>query len=133
MLAAAICPKMQAMASCPMMRTVDKSVSSHEEMVMGESGDMQMTPTVTEGEANAIEQPIASCPHCFRQSEPPTTSVVATKGVEQSRRDAGAIMQQALKAITLPTSSFAPPVASRQHAPPSASTPRHILISVFLI
>jgi hypothetical protein len=128
-LAAAICPKTQAMASCPM-QAGDKHTSSHEAMEMG---DMQMTPTATESEVNALEQPMGSCPHCFKQPEQQPSPVVASKGVEQSRRDLGALLQQAVRVIASQTTSFSPQVLSRQHAPPQASAPRHVLISVFLI
>jgi hypothetical protein len=131
-LAAAICPKTPAMAACPM-QTGNKPTSSHEAMEMGEIGDMQMTPAVAEDEANALEQPMGSCPHCFKQPEQPSSPVVASKGAEQSKRDPGTIIRQAFKVITPQTATFAPPVSSRQHAPPQASTPRHVLINVFLI
>lgn len=129
-LAAAICPNTQAMSSCPM-QTESKLTSSHE--VMGEMGDMQMPPTITEDEANTLEQPMGSCPHCFTQPEQQTTPVVASKGVEQSKRDLGIILHQKIKALAPRTSSFAPPILSRQHAPPQASAPRYVLISSFLI
>src|SRR5436853_4491618 len=131
-LAAAICPKTQAMTACPM-QIGDKPTSSHEAMEMDEMGDMQMPPTITDGEANALSQPMGLCPHCFSQPNQQNSTVVASKGVDQSRKDFGSALQQAIKVITPQTSSFAPPVASRQHAPPGASTARHVLISVFLI
>lgn len=134
-LAAAICPKTQAMAACPM-QAWDKSASSHEDMQMaemGEMGDMQMTPTTAQGEANALEQFMGSCPHCFKQPEQQPTPIFASKGIEQSRQDLGALLQQAAEVIKPQTTTFSPPVLSRQHAPPQASAPRHVLFSVFLI
>ena len=128
-LAAAICPRTQAMASCPM-QAGNKPASTHDAMEMG---DMQMTPTTTESEVNALEQPMGSCPHCFKQPEQQPSPVVASREVEQSRRDLVALLQQADKVSASQTTSFSPPVLSRQHAPPQASTPRHILVSVFLI
>jgi hypothetical protein len=131
-LAAAICPKTQAMAACPM-QTGDKPSSSHESMEMGEMGDMQMTPTITEVKANALEQPMGSCPHCFKQPEQQPTPIATSKGMEQSRQDSGALLQRAVTSFTPQTTTFSPPVLSRQHAPPQASAPRHVLFSVFLI
>lgn len=132
-LAAALCPQMQVKASCPMQMR-DHSPSSHEAMGMGEMGDIQMPETtVSDGEAPAVDLPIGSCSHCFSKSNHPTSTVVTVYGVEQSRRDIGAIVQQTIKAFSPLTSSFAPPITSRQHAPPGVSAPRHVLISVFLI
>lgn len=133
MLAAAVCPQMQVKASCPMQMR-EHSNSSHEAMAMGEMGDMQMSETtVSEDEVNAVNLPLGSCPHCFSKSEYPTSTVIDVKGVEQSKRDLGAILQQTIKAFSPLTTLFAPPVASRQHAPPLATTARHVLISVYLI
>ena len=113
--------------------------SAHEAMEMtGETSEMQMPETtVYEGEDNALGLPPGSCPHCFYRSENPTSTVIAVKGVERSRRDQGVILQQAIKAFAPLASSFAPTISKRQHAPPGATTAtttaRHILISIFLI
>jgi hypothetical protein len=132
-LAAALCPQMQVKASCPMQMD-DHSPSSREAMQMGEMGDMQMSETtVSDGQVNAVNPPLGSCPHCFSKSEYPTSTVIAVKGVERSGRELGIILQQTTKAFAPLTSSFAPPISSRQHAPPEATTARHVLISVFLI
>lgn len=131
-LAAALCPNMRVASTCPMQKG-NHPASSHEAMEMGEMGGMQMTQVVEEGEVTAVDPPMGSCPHCFSKSEYPTSVVVAIKGVGQPKRDLGVILRQTLKAITPLISSFAPPVSSRQHAPPQATTARHVLISVFLI
>ena len=131
-LASAFCPKTQAMSGCPM-QAGNKSHQSHEAMEMSEMGDMQTMPAATDGEVNVLEQPMGSCPHCFRQPEQQPTPLAASKGAEHSRRDLGALLQQAVKVITPQAAPFYPPVLSRQHAPPQASAPRHVLISVFLI
>jgi hypothetical protein len=131
-LAAAFCPKTQAMSSCPM-QVGDKHHQSHEAMERGEMGDMETSSTDTESEVNAFEQPMGSCPHCFKQPEQQPSPVVASKGGEQSKRDTGILLQQAVRVITPQTTAFAPPVLSRQHAPPQASALRHVLLSVFLI
>ena len=127
-LAATFCPNMQDMPGCAM-QTGHTSTSSHEGMEMY---DMQMTPTIAESEVNAMQQPqMFSC--CTSRPELPSSPVIASRGAEQSKQDLGAILQQAIKALAPQTISFAPPISSRQHAPPGASTPRHVLISVFLI
>lgn len=127
-LAAAFCPHMQDMPGCPMQAGSTTSTSSHEGMEMN---DMQMTPTITESEARATAQPLFSC--CTSRPEVPPSPVMASRGAEQPKQDLGATFQQARKALAPQTASFAPPVSSRQHAPPGASTPRHVLINVFLI
>ena len=138
-LAAALCPRMQARASCHMLLEHHTS-SAHEAMKMtGEMGEMQMSETTLyEGEVDALGLPSGSCPHCFYRSENPTSTVVAVKGVERSRRDQGVILQQAIKAFAPLATSFTPPISKRQHAPPGATTTttttaRHVLISIFLI
>ena len=126
-LAAAFCPNMQDMPGCAM-QAGNNSTSSHEGMEMS---DMQTAPPATESKAHALEQPMLSC--CTSRPEIPPSPVIASRGAESSKQDTGALLKPALKAIAAPTLSFAPPVTLRQHAPPGASTPRHVLISVFLI
>jgi hypothetical protein len=126
-LAAAFCPNMQDMPACHM-QAESVSTSSHEGMEMG---DMKNRQSATESKTGALESPLASC--CASRPEVPPAPVASSRGAEQSRQDLGALLKPALKAITQPTSSFAPPITSRQHAPPGAAIARHVLISVFLI
>lgn len=130
MLAAALCPNMQDMPNCHM-QAENVSTSSHDGHEGMEMGDMQMPPNTTESKAGVLERALASC--CASRPEVPPIPAVASRGAEQSKQDLGAILKPALKAITPLTTSFAPPVTSRQHAPPGAATARHVLISVFLI
>jgi hypothetical protein len=129
-LAAAFCPNMQDMPGCHMQKA-PASASQHEGHEGMEMGDMQMPPNATESNVGALERPLASC--CASRPEVPPAPAIASRGAEQSRQDLGAIPKPALKAITQPTPSFAPPITSRQHAPPGTATARHVLISVFLI
>lgn len=129
-LASAFCPNMQDMPNCHM-QAENVSTSSHEGHEGMEMGDMQNRQSATESKAGALERPLASC--CASRPEIPPAPVVTSRGAEQSKQDLGTILKPALKAITQPTSTFAPLVTSRQHAPPGDSTPRHVLISVFLI
>jgi hypothetical protein len=130
-LAAAFCPNMQDMPGCAMQKARTTTSSQHEGHEGMEMGDMKMKPIATEGKAGALERPLISC--CASRPEIPPAPAVASRGAEQSKQDLGAILKPALKAIAPLAPSFAPPVLSRQHAPPGASTPRHVLISVFLI
>jgi hypothetical protein len=129
-LAAAFCPNMQDMPGCAMQteRAATSNVEEHEAMEMG---DMQMPSSNTESKANALARPFVSC--CASRPEVPPAPVFASRGAERSKQDTGAAPQQTLKAIAPQTPSFALRVTSRQHAPPGASSPRYVLISVFLI
>jgi hypothetical protein len=129
-LASAFCPDMQDMPNCHM-QTGNAFTSPHKGHEGMEMGDMQMASVTTESKAHKLERPLVSC--CASRPQIPPAPIVARRGAEQSKQDLGALLKPALKAITQPTSSFAPPVTSRQHAPPGDSTPRHVLISVFLI
>jgi hypothetical protein len=129
-LAAAFCPNMQDMPSCHM-QTGSASTSSHEGHEGMEMGDKQMTPPVVASEANSLDRPMASC--CASRPALPPSSIVVSKGAEQPKKELGIVPQETPKAIGPPTPSFAPPVTSRQHAPPTDLTPRHVLISVYLI
>ena len=124
-LAATFCPDMQDMPNCHM-QTENASTSEHQGHEGMEMGDQQMT-----SEANSLERPMASC--CASRPALPPSSVTVSKGAEQPKKELGVVLQKTLKAIEPPTPSFAPPVTSRQHAPPTDLTPRHVLISVYLI
>lgn len=126
-LASAFCPNMRDMSGCGM-QAGKASASSPEGIEMG---DMQTAASATESKADRLEQPLASC--CASRSQVPPVPVFASRGAEQSKQDLGAALRNAPKVIMPPAPSFAPPVRSRQHAPPIDSTQRHILISVFLI
>lgn len=132
-LAAAVCPQMQVMATCPM-KANDHSPASHEAMGMGEMHGMQMSETaVSDGEINAINLPAASCAHCLTGPEHPTSTVLAVKGAGQPDRDAGAAPGQPVKSFKPPAPSFVPPALTGPHSPPGTSTARHILVGVFRI
>jgi hypothetical protein len=131
----AFCPNMRAVPGCVMQRSMDSaaattstSAQSHEGMEMN---DMQVEQGFIAGEADSMERLPASC--CMNRPDAPSTPVVVSRGAEQSKKEPGATLQPTLKAIAPPAASFAPPVSSRQHAPPSPKTQRHVLINVFLI
>jgi hypothetical protein len=127
-LAAAFCPNMRDMQGCPMHASAD-SARGHEGMEMG---DMQMPAGDTAGRLGSLESPPASC--CASRPEAPPAPVAASRGAEPSRQDLGALLKPVPKTIAPPAPSSAPTVTSRQHAPPGgAQTPRHVLVSVFLI
>ena len=126
-LAAAFCPNMQGMPGCAM-QARDDSARSHEGMEMGH---MQHRPSAAEGRVGSLLRPLVSC--CASRPEFPPAPAVASRGAEQSKQNLGAVLKPAVKAIAPPAPSFAPTVTYRQHAPPGGQTPRHVLVSVFLI
>ncbi|HKQ51087.1 MAG TPA: hypothetical protein VJT74_01870 [Pyrinomonadaceae bacterium] len=119
-LGAAFCPKMRDMPGCHM-QAGDDSAHGHDGMEM----------STAEGKVGSLERPLASC--CASRPEAPTVPAIVSRGAQQSKQDGGALLKPAPKAIVPQARSFAPPVTSRQHAPPGAQTPRHLLVSVFLI
>lgn len=126
-LASAFCPNMQDMPDCHMQIT-DTSASGHEGMEMG---DMHHGTQAEERRAGSLGSPLVSC--CASRPEAPPAPAVASRGAEQSKQNLGALLKPAVKVIVPPAPSFAPAVTSRQHAPPGAAAPRHVLIQVFLI
>lgn len=119
-LGAAFCTKMQEMPGCHM-QAGNSSTHGH--------GHMEMSGA--QGKANSLERPLASC--CASRPEAPGVPAVVSRGAEQSKQDAVALPKPTPKTIAPPARSFAPPVTSRQHAPPGAQPPRHVLVNVFLI
>src|SRR5207248_3812591 len=133
-LAATLCPKMQ-VASCCLTKTTHDSASQHEAMAMdGMSMDGMAMMPAAEVEANSMGQPAASCAHCLSSPDLPFKSVVTVNSVRESERNLSApIAASVLRSLAAFSSSFAPPISSRQHAPPGSSTSLHVFISVFLI
>lgn len=126
-LAAAFCPNMQDMPACHM-QAADDWASGHEGMEMGGA---RHHSSAAEGKAGSLTRPLVSC--CASVPEAPPAPAFTSRGAQQSKQELGIILRPAPKVITPPPPSFAPAVMSRQHAPPGAAPPRHVLIQVFLI
>lgn len=128
-LAAVFCPNMQDMPGCAMKTERAAHASGHAEM---ETGDMQMPHGDVKDEAGgALDRPLVSC--CASRPDVPPAPIITSRGAERSKQDLGTVLNPASKAIAPPIPAFAPPITSRQHAPPGISTQRHVLISVYLI
>ena len=134
-LAAAFCPhsaeKTAAMAddhSCCLLEAqkTDAHCSSSQPE---KTGGAQSAPAAQEN-AGRFGQPATSCAHCVGRSDLPATRITAP-GPNQKKQDVDPA--PVAKALAPLVASFAPPVAARQHAPPTASTRRHLLVSVFII
>jgi hypothetical protein len=109
--------------------------ASQEEVAMD---DMEMSCHETAAEpekkgADALGQSPDSCAHCIGGSKLPVSPFVYASGVNEARRDAGALRVEASQLLSQPAESFAPSVQARQGAPPGPQSRRHILINVFLI
>lgn len=129
-LAAAVCPNMQDMPGCHV-QAAETSARGHEGMEMGGTHHGASASEGREGSAGSLKRPLVSC--CASRPEVPPAPVAASRGAEQSKKNLGDIPRPAVKAVAPPAPSFAPSVTSRQHAPPGAASPRHVLIQVFLI
>jgi hypothetical protein len=112
---------------------------SRDEMTMTDDGmtmtDMKGTSpaSVFEGNVGAVEQPAEPCPHCMGHSGVPVRVIILADSPGQSARGLCTATPEAHEPFVPLASSYAPPVISRQHAPPTALAPRHVLIGVFLI
>ncbi|HEY0378503.1 MAG TPA: hypothetical protein VGC87_16435 [Pyrinomonadaceae bacterium] len=126
-LAAAVCPNMRGAGGCQM-RAGNGSAHGHEGMEMGGT---RLPAGDAEGGVGSLERPLASC--CAGRPEAPPAPVVASRGAGQSKQDLGAVLKPVPKSIAPPAPSLALTVTSRQHSPPVAPTPRHVLVNVFLI
>jgi hypothetical protein len=110
--------------------------SSHQGMVMDGIESMEMpfedAAPATNESAISFGQPIADCAHCLGHSQPQTVPVASITSDQSGRVKEPLSPPVAVAPVPL-ASAFAPPVTTRQHAPPGALTARHVLISVFRI
>jgi hypothetical protein len=135
-LTAAFCPRAQGHACCPAKSSVQEhehgTAAAHDGMMMADTGDSYAV-SASEGDGRAVVEPSHSCPHCMGHSGVPVTEVFLANAPGQSARDMSTAAPEAQETFAPPASSFTPTVISRQHAPPKASSRRHVLISVFMI
>ena len=93
-------------------------------------GGMRAMP-VASARAVAISQPDQSCAHCIDRPEMPATPTVGQANQVNPNVD-GARLRETAGLAPL-AAQFAPPVQSRQGAPPLAASRKHLLLSIFLI
>ena len=129
--AAASCPRAQGHACCAAKYAArgDAPTREHAGMTMDGMADTSHC----EAAAVSFGQSPGACAHCMSHSGIPGTAAVRAHAPAQSSRDLSAPAPSSLKALSAHSPSFAPPVFSRQHAPPRTSTSRHVLVGVFLI
>lgn len=135
---AAACPHMGQDHACCHAR-VAPHPASHHSMDETEMGEMRMSDMRAGHEAeqsadtSTLDKPVETCEHCMGRSQLPTPPATLRE-VEQSKRGGDVSAPPALSAPLSITTSFAPIVLAREHAPPTDSTSsRHVLISVFRI
>jgi hypothetical protein len=130
-LAGAPCPRAQGHACCAAKGAphADAPERAHGHLTMNGMARMSHCETAV----NSLSQSPESCAHCMSHSGTPGTSAVPAYVPAPASRDLSAPALASLKTLPETAPSFAPTVFSRQHAPPQTSTPRHLLISVFLI
>jgi hypothetical protein len=82
---------------------------------------------------NKLELPIEACRHCMSHSGAPNAPISSVTVPDQSKKDFGSIPLPVSRFLVRPSITLAQIGLPREHAPPGTSTPRHILINVFLI
>lgn len=83
--------------------------------------------------ANRFDRPVQSCAHCLGHSGIVNAPISSASISDQSSRDLGSILLPVSRFLARPALTVAQIGLPREHAPPGSSTPRHILINVFLI
>jgi hypothetical protein len=139
-LAASLCSHTPGAHAC--CRTKDAGhehgqASSHHEMAMDGMEGMEMpaeevAPADNKSNAISVGQPVADCAHCLGHSQTQTVPVASITS-DQSGRGNEPLAPPVTGLLSPLASAFAPPITSRQHAPPGTVTSRHVLISVFRI
>jgi hypothetical protein len=82
---------------------------------------------------NKLGLPIDACPHCMSHSGVPNAPISSVSVADQSNKDFGSTPLPVSRFLVRPSMTLAQLGLPREHAPPGISTPRHILINVFLI
>lgn len=83
--------------------------------------------------ATALDHPVKDCAHCAAHSGGPKTPAVTFGVKESSGRDTVSAPPQARQLLFRASPAPNLLVSSRPHAPPTGASPRHVLLSVFLI
>ena len=82
--------------------------------------------------ASKFEQPFETCTHCLSHSWILNAPLSSVSAADQSRKDLGSVSGPVSRFLVRSAIIASQSGLPREHAPP-VSTPRHILISVFLI
>ncbi len=108
----------------------------HQGMDMG-GADAAQPAHADEGHAGtsavALDHPVKDCAHCLTHSGVPHAPAVTFGAPDSSGRDAATAPPQVRQLLSRASASPNLLVSSRPHAPPTGASPRHVLLSVFLI
>jgi len=83
--------------------------------------------------ANKFGQPVEPCAHCVGHSGIANAPVSFVSVPHQSGKGLGSVLLPVSRLLVRPNVTLVQIGLPREHAPPGTNTPRHILISVFLI
>jgi hypothetical protein len=82
---------------------------------------------------NKLDLPIVACTHCMSHSGVPNAPISSVSVADQSNKDFGSAPLPVSRCFVRPRMALSQIGLPGEHAPPGTSTPRHILINVFLI
>src|SRR5205085_3357295 len=122
-LSASFCTHARGHACCQAKVPAHEHAPAHAHDGMAMDGGEGMSARSADGEdARAFDQPAESCAHCAGHSGPPPAPFVASGAQTPLARDLNARAPEATWPPNPAAASFAPPITSRQHGPPEAST-----------
>jgi len=87
----------------------------------------------SEAAASKFDQPVEPCAHCVGHSGIANALVSFLSVPHQSGKGLGSVLLPVSRLLVRPNITLVQIGLPREHAPPGPNTPRHILISVFLI
>ncbi|MFN2455358.1 MAG: hypothetical protein ABR577_14175 [Pyrinomonadaceae bacterium] len=131
-LAATLCPHMAQDHSCC------HAMMNHGDMSSQGMGEMQMAtpvsrPNADRDNAETLGQPAEECAHCLGHTGLPLAPAAAFSASVQTKRNTNALAPQAANSLVTLVAPFTATVTAKQNAPPVASSPRYVLLSVFRI
>ena len=93
------------------------------------------TPSVVDEEvlAGSFDRPVEACWHCMSHSGILNAPASAVTVQDESRKTVDSVLLPVSSFLVPPLTTVSMNGSQREHAPPGASAPRHILINVFLI
>jgi hypothetical protein len=126
-LAAAFCPHARGGHACCL---ANRNSHDHDQASQHEAAPPSSN-TITGGATASLDQSAEECGHCM--SHPRLPAVPAAGAAGQSNSVEGLAAPPPAMVADASTPIFTTAIISRQHAPPSFSSPRHVLINVFRI
>ncbi|HEX7316486.1 MAG TPA: hypothetical protein VF297_21465 [Pyrinomonadaceae bacterium] len=136
-LAAAFCPRARGHDCCATTAAGEehKQAAHHHGMEMGgaEMPSPEHARDGHDGTAAAIDRKVEDCAHCAAHSGVPTAPAVTFGAPDSSGKEAASAPPQVHRFFIPASLATNLLVSSRPHGPPGVTTPRHVLINVFLI